>query len=125
MKKIFMLCISVMLAAAISGCSLFVPHTQTVNINGQPAGAQIIVNGNVYRAPCTVTVPKNKMLNINVTHDGYYPYSLMTSYSLSTTGMLDLVGTFFFLVPALGFISPGAFTLDTDSFYYVLTPVKK
>ena len=108
----------------LSGCSIFVPRTQTITVNGIPTGAQVVVNGRVMHSPASVNVPCNRTVQIQVSKKGYYPCYLNGSYSLSTTGILDLIGFFVFVVPALGFISPGAFTLDQDTFYYELVPVQ-
>ena len=124
-KKFLTVGIALILVVAVSGCSLFVPSHQSISIDGQPAGAKVVVNGNPCYSPCKIEVPRNKMLEIDVYKDGYHPYTMYASYSLSQTGMLDLAGAWFFIVPAIGFFSPGAFSLEKDTFYYVLTPVEK
>lgn len=123
MKKSLFSMVALSGLVLLSGCSLFVPPTQNITVNGTPLGAQVVVNGRVMHAPVSVSVPRNKSVQIQVTKKGYYPCYLNGSYTLSPTGMMDIVGTVFFLFPALGFISPGAFTLEQDTFYYELVPV--
>ncbi len=125
MKKFFQAVVASVLIASLSGCSLFADKTQTISINGQPAGAHVVVNGQPMVAPVHMEVKRNQRLSITVTKEGYNPCLINSSYTLSTTGMLDLAGTIFFLFPALGFISPGAFTLDQDNFYYNLVPISE
>ena len=125
MKKFFQAVVASVLIASLSGCSLFADKTQTITINGQPAGAHVVVNGTPMTAPGTLNVKRNQHLSITVTKEGYNPFLINSGYTLSTTGILDLAGTFFFHFPALGFLSPGAFTLDQDNFYYTLVPLSE
>lgn len=125
MKKFFQAFVASVLIALLSGCSLFASKTQSISINGQPAGATVVVNGQPLVAPTTVEVKPNQRLSIAISKEGYNPCILNSGYTLSTTGILDLVGTFFFLFPALGFISPAAFTLDQENFYYNLVPISQ
>ena len=121
-KKIFGTFTAILLATIIAGCSIFVPSTQTITINGQPAGAQVIVNGNSISAPGTVQVKRNVKVNIMVIKEGYNPYFMNSGYSLNTWGAIDIIGGFIWLVPFIGLAAPGAYNLDQESFYYVLTP---
>lgn len=125
MKNIFKTAIAVTMAVIVSGCSIFVPTTQVISINGEPAGAKIIVNGMPYSGPCTVAVKRNRMVSILVSKKGYSPYTGTIGTSLNTFGILDVVGGVCFLFPFIGLIAPGAFSLDQDAFYYILTPESK
>lgn len=123
-KKIAYFGVTLMLVISISGCSLFVPHSQHITINGKPANAEIVVNGRHYTSPATVMVKRNKNVNIIVSKNGYSTYTAQSGHSLSTWGILDVIGGACVLVPFLGLLSPGAYELDHDNFYYVLTPAK-
>jgi len=114
----------VMLLVMISGCSFFAPPTQNIYINGTPADATVIVNGNTVQIPAVLEVPRNKNLTIIAHKKGFKPYSSTTGYSLSTIGVLDAVGCWLLLLPGAGLIAPGAWELMNDNFYYVLTPEK-
>lgn len=123
-KKIAYSFVSLVLVVSIAGCSLFVPHKQTITINGKPANATVVVNGRQYTTPATVEVKRNKGVNIVVSKKGYSTFVSHSGHSLSTWGILDVIGGVCVLVPFLGLLSPGAFELDQDNFYYVLTPAK-
>lgn len=124
LKKVLKLSLSVILAASITGCSLFAPGTQVVTVNGQPAGAIVTINGNTLVAPAQVTLKTNRPVSIMVSKAGYVPVSYSIGTTLSTFGLLDIIGGFCFLVPFIGLVAPGAFTLDQQHFNYYLTPQK-
>ena len=105
-----------------SGCSFFASRTQSVYINGNPSDATVIVNGNAIKVPATLDVPRNKTLTIIAHKDGFKPYNSSTGYSLSTIGFVDAVGCWLLLLPGIGLFAPGAWELQENSFYYVLTP---
>lgn len=123
-KKIACHSVSLMLLVSFSGCSLFVPHKQSITINGNPANAAVIVNGQQYMAPATIRVRRNKNVNIIATKNGYNTFTLQSGFSLSPWGVLDIIGGVCFLVPFFGLLAPGAYELDQDNFYYMLTPAK-
>lgn len=121
LKRIAVSVLNVVLVLVMTGCSLFAPKDQMISINGEPAGARVLVNGNVMTVPGTLSVKRNKNVHIMVTKPGYHPYAITTGYTLSQYGTLDLIGTFVFLVPVVGLITPGAYELEQDTFYYSLT----
>ena len=112
---------NVMMAAllllATNGCSLFAPKTETINIDSDPQDAEAIVNIEHLSTPCTVTVPRDQDLIVTVQKDGYKTQVHKINRTLSTYGVLDIVGTFIFIVPVIGLLSPGAFTLEQHSVY--------
>ena len=97
LKRIAVSVLNVVLVLVMTGCSLFAPKDQMISINGEPAGARVLVNGNVMTVPGTLSVKRNKNVHIMVTKPGYHPYSITTGYTLSPFGTLDLIGTFVFL----------------------------
>jgi hypothetical protein len=111
-------------ASFATGCSLFVPSHQTVNINvTTPQHAKVWING-AYEGetPIQKSVLRNRDLTIMVKKEGYQTTIKSVDHRLSPTGVLDVIGTGVFLAPALGFISPGAFCLDESSFVFQLAP---
>ena len=66
----------------------------------------------------------HRPLSITVSKEGYQTVMLSSNCTLSTFGVLDLVGGFFLLVPWVGLLAPGAFTLDNQNFTYHLIPQK-
>lgn len=63
-----------------------------------------------------VTLPKKRSAVIIVENGQKRGYAQLHS-ELSTTGVLDIVGGCLILLPFLGFLSGGAWTLDKDSIY--------
>ena len=117
--------LAVILTVSVFGCSIFVPREQPIMINGEPSGAKLVVNGQMMTAPAQLSVPRNRAVMITVQKEGYHPYTMTSSYHLSTTGILDFIGGWGFFVPFIGLATPGAYTLDYDIFYYALTPVEQ
>ncbi len=120
-RGIFNICCALLLII-MSGCSFFAPSTQSVFINGVPADATVIVNGNTVKVPITLDVPRNKNLTIIAHKPGFSVYKSTTGYSLSTIGTVDAIGCWLLLFPGVGLFAPGAWELTENSFYYVLTP---
>lgn len=123
-KKSISILLVCIIITTVTGCSFFAPYKQKVYINGTPADATVVINGNIVKIPATIEVPRNKNLTIIAHKDGFKPYKVTTGYSLNTCGTLDAIGCYLLLLPGLGLLSPGAWELSNDNFYYVLTPVK-
>ena len=101
-----------MLLGMTSGCSAFRPFNQTVNITCYPDDAVLMVNGQRYTPPTQVNVPRNRDISLQAYKEGYMPYQRTIGYHFNATGVLDAVGTVFFLVPGIGLFFPGAWSLD-------------
>ncbi|MFO1475085.1 MAG: PEGA domain-containing protein [Verrucomicrobiota bacterium] len=115
----------VVISLVVQGCSLFVPGHQTVKVTvPEPPHCRVYINGD-YRgeAPVTAVVRRNRDMTVMVRKDGYEPATRVVPDTLSTTGILDLIGAVLFLVPALGFIGPGAFSLSDTDIVISLEPV--
>jgi len=52
--------------------------------------------------------------------EGYFPATRTVNKKISTTGILDIIGGFIILVPFLGFLSAGAWDLETHMVNVVL-----
>ena len=104
------LCISILIAT--SGCSAFRSSQQTINIACYPEGAQVTVNGDLYNIPAKVSVRRDESVSIQCYKKGYQPYNRVIGTHLNTTAMLDIVGTFIYIVPCVGLFTPGAHSLD-------------
>lgn len=116
---------AVVLAAVLlmgSGCSLFAPAQQMITVNTSPDGARVLVNGNLCHSPVSLRVPRRRDLSIVVAMNGYASQARGVPSYLSTTGILDIIGGFFFLVPFVGLASPGAWELEQTDFYFELEP---
>jgi len=106
------------------GCSLFAPHSQTLQVTASDPDAEIIINGSYQgRGAVAVRVPRNQSQAV-MARVGDRVGTASVQPVISTTGVLDVVGTFFFLFPILGVISPGFFKLERDSITVVVPPGK-
>ena len=98
---------------ASQGCSAFQPKTQNVTITTPTPGAMISVDGeNKGPSPVSVALRRNQEHSIiaRAAGGGTGTYNLGTR--ISTTGVLDIVGTVIFIVPVIGVFTPGFKELD-------------
>ena len=102
----------VALSVAVSGCSAFVPKTQTVSAVCSEPDANLQINGQVYQGKAQFEAKKNKTVSIMCTKSGYFPAQKTIDHSLSGTGVADIIGTLFFLLPGIGLFTAGAWQLD-------------
>ena len=109
MNKMFV-ALAVFLA---SGCStLKTDHYTDVSVSCKPDESIASVNGEHKNAPATFSVVTNKDLDVACQKPGYITSTKKVRTHITTTGVLDAIGGFLFLVPAIGLISPGAWELD-------------
>jgi hypothetical protein len=103
---------SLVLLLSTNGCSLFAPKTENIAVNTVPAGAEVYVN-NDFKGTTPCNVPMScKGGEIMVKKAGYDTQLYRVGRHLGTCGIVDIVGTVMFLVPAIGLFSAGAYTLD-------------
>ncbi len=120
MKKIFILMLSLSLCA---GCSAFRPTKESISVMASQPDAVIYINGQpVGQGSVTARVKRNKNVQIVASKPGYYPGTYNIDSNLNTTGVLDIIGTFFFLVPVVGVFFPGAKSLDENNVFVNLIP---
>ena len=124
MKKTLIAITLVTIVLFMNSCSLFAPRSSMIKINTTPSGALVRYNGQTYKTPFAMEVPKNRSFNCTVSKDGYEKEALYSSQTLSTTGVLDIVGGCIFIVPWLGFLSSGAFALQQTEWDIELVPAK-
>lgn len=110
MKKV--VATMVALSLTVSGCSAFVPKTQTVSAVCSEPDANLQINGQVYQGKAQFEAKKNKTVAIMCTKTGYFPAQRTIDHSLSGTGVADAIGTALFLLPGLGLFTAGAWKLD-------------
>lgn len=116
----------ILLSLIITGCSCFTPNKQQISVSVYPDESKVFINGQVFTSsPAIADVPRNRSVAIQCMKDGYYPYGKTVDTRISTTGVLDMVGTAFFLFPAIGLITPGAWCLEEDTVNIVLHPLVK
>ncbi len=125
MKKKISSIVMLSLVIFINGCSAFRSSTENVNVRCTPEGSTIMINDARFQATASYPAHRDKPLVVRCYKDGYYPYTQTIDYHLNTTGVLDIVGTFFFLFPVVGLLTPGAFSLDVTDINVQLFPDKK
>jgi hypothetical protein len=111
-----LLCGSLALALLLqSGCSLFVGSRQSVTITPTDPAAEITVDGQtVGRGTVAVQLRRNQSHAIMAKIDNRVGTCNLNT-EISTTGILDIVGGCFFLVPFLGLLGPGFWKIDPDN----------
>lgn len=123
MKKIFIFFISMIY---LNGCSCFVGSRQNVSIMTNVPNSKIFANGEmVGHGTAIFSAKRNQNVQIMAQAEGYYPAYSMIDSNLSTTGILDLVGIFVWLVPFIGLLTPGSKALDRQNVAVELVPVQQ
>lgn len=102
----------VALSFLASGCSAFVPKTQTISAACSESDAVLQINGQTFQGKAQVETKRNKTVSIMCTKEGYFPAQKSVDYSLSGTGVADTIGTFIILLPGIGLFTAGAWNLD-------------
>lgn len=114
MKK-FVVLTSVLILT--SGCSAMKADKYTdVEVNCNPDSSIASVDGEHKGSPATFSVVTNKDIEVSCQKAGYITSTTKVRTHITTTGILDAIGGFFFLVPAIGLISPGAWDLNQKTF---------
>ena len=86
----------------------------TIYVNGQRVGKGMV----------QTRVKRNKNVQIMVSKRGYQSAYYNIDSSLNVTGILDIVGTFLFLLPLIGVFCPGSKSLDTTNVALNLDPLE-
>lgn len=120
MKKITATALT--LSLLLSGCSAFVPKTQTVSASCSEPDAVLLINTQQFKGSAQTDVRRNKTVSVMCTKPGFFPAQRSVDNSLSGTGIADIVGTFIFLVPGLGLFSAGAWSLDETNINVPMIP---
>lgn len=105
------------------GCSLFVGSNQTVRIEASDPEARLFVDGQqVGTGSAVVPLRRNKTHSVRAeSPDGQVAQARIRK-EISTTGILDIIGGIFLLVPFLGALAPGFWHLDPDYLFLKITP---
>ena len=121
MKKVISKMIILVSLILMIGCSTFQPHNQIITVSCVPNNATIIVNSQQYGSNSQVIVKRDENVVIQAYKDGYISYQHIVGYHFSGTGFLDAIGAFWFLIPVIGLLTPGAWTLDATNVEIVLS----
>ncbi len=103
------------LLLSLSSCSFFVPKTQELKIVPSDSSATVRVNGTVVgKGTVVANVQRNKSATVTASSGSRHGVAVVDR-TISPTGILDIAGGVFFLVPLVGLFSPGAFQLESDN----------
>lgn len=109
-----------------TGCSFFGPKTQVISVSSDPPAAEVIVNGErVGKTPLSTQVSRAESVLIEIRKPGYETQFRSTTRTISTLGVLDVIGGFLILVPFLGLLSPAAWSHEPTNFGVILPPEEK
>ncbi|MDR0933102.1 MAG: hypothetical protein LBM70_08820 [Victivallales bacterium] len=120
MKTQLTLFIAGILITVSPGCSFLGNKTQELSINVEPADSRVLINNKWYTSPVRLTIPTGKSVSVTATHPGYVSETQKLRVGISKLGILDLVGAAFFLLPAIGFLSDGAYQVQDTDLYFQL-----
>lgn len=96
----------------VQGCSAFQPKQESVTIIASTQPATVYVDNNpVGTSPVTLMLDRNKSYAISAEYAGRRGTAVI-GRKISGTGVLDIVGTFFFIIPVIGIFCPGFWDLD-------------
>jgi hypothetical protein len=94
---------------------------QTIHITSSPEGAKVRAGGQVVgETPIQFEAHRGDNLLIEVQKEGYQTQYRTTSRTLSSIGILDVIGGCLFLVPLFGLLSSGAWKHDPDKYGIIL-----
>ncbi len=124
-RLVVIVLLSIPLLLGPAGCSLFVPFNQSVSIRCSEPLADIYVDGDlVGKGSVRVMLRRNRHHAI-VARLGDRVGTCTIDTTISTTGVLDLIGTCIFILPILGLLGPGFEKLVTDNVVITLPPETK
>ncbi|MBU0994460.1 MAG: hypothetical protein KJ737_18360 [Proteobacteria bacterium] len=106
------------------GCSAFRPPKQVISIRCNEPQAVAYVNGEPFAVPNEIVVDRNKNVSISCNKRGFHPYNKVVGYHFNLTGALDLAGTFIIVVPVVGLLTPGIWSLNETEIEIELLPVQ-
>lgn len=117
--------ITMMLVVTIlTGCSAFRPHKESLSIMTNQPDAVIYVNGErIGTGNVQTKVKRSKNVQIMASKPGYHTGYRTIDSNLNITGILDIIGTLFYIVPVIGLFTPGAKSLDETNIALHLDPV--
>lgn len=113
--------LAISIAVSVCGCSAMKTNKYTdVSVKCMPEDSIASVNGVHKESPAIFSVVTNKDIDVSCQRTGYLTSTTKVRTHITTTGILDAIGGFFFLFPALGLVSPGAWDLDQKNLEIVL-----
>jgi hypothetical protein len=118
MKKTLTVLLSI--GMIFSGCSTMKPEKQGLRVHCVPENSKVYVNGVRVENNATTKVYRNENAHVLCKSKGYEDYNETVGYHLNTTGTLDLIGLVIIILPGIGLLTKGAFSLDKTEVEYTL-----
>lgn len=109
------------LSSSMTGCSLFGYSKQSVTIYSDPTDARVTINGEYAgNTPMTMRVRRRHDAVIAVSKPGFDSQTRVADSSLSTLGIIDIVGGILWLVPLVGLFAGAAYELEPTTMSFTL-----
>ena len=85
--------------------------------------AKVWINDNYEgEAPVQASVLRNRTVFVTVKKEGFQTLQQTVQSDFNTTGILDAIGTYIFLLPVIGVASPGSHSLEETTLVLHLAP---
>ncbi len=124
MRRIVSLLMCFFLTSFSFGCSVFAPKTQKLSLNCQDSGVKVQVNGNMYDCPSQVDLSRNESVSVMAFKEGHHNFMRTIDSRVNGLFVLDVVGGVIWLVPFIGLLTPGAYSLETQEVNISMVPKK-
>ena len=112
MKKIMCL----LLALSLTSCSLFVPSHENLSVLSDQIDSEIYINGALIgKGAVVASVKRNKNTHILVKKDGFHTVQRNIDSHLNVFGVMDIIGGILFLIPIIGLMAPGAYSISESN----------
>jgi len=116
----FLAAISIIVFTNLTACSFASPPNQNITISPSHPRAEVSVDGRVIgRGTQQVNLSKRREHSV-LAKCGNSSGVAYIGRDVSGTGFADMIGGFIFLLPFLGFFSPGAFELSPSNVYVAI-----
>ena len=109
-------------AALLCGCSAFKPATESVIITASDTSAEIFINSQSMGVGTVAAELKRNKSHAIMAKVGDRVGTASIGTHISATGILDIVGGLFWLVPLIGIFTPGFYDLDQTTFMIAIPP---
>lgn len=106
----YLLCLAIAFAP---GCSVLMPPTQTLTVRSNEDARVYICGTYVGQGIGSSQVARNRAHTVHAELDGESRYATV-GVRISEAGVLDVVGGLFFLVPFVGVVAPGFWSLENE-----------
>jgi hypothetical protein len=113
-----------LLLSLTTGCSLLMPSYQilTVQVTEPPHTGVWVNNKYEGEAPVQVSLLRNHSADVVAKKEGFQTSEKLVGCHINVWGGLDIAGTWLFLLPLVGVISPGSHSLDDTTLVMHLAP---